>query len=329
MYNVGRMGTEGTGGSAIRADDLQEIVVSVDSLRRIVHWNRAGADITGLSRDGVVGADIASLFDQESRPKLDGLVSLLGRGATVPGVELRLKTRYGHLVDVEVTGYAEASQGGVATMTFIMRDTTLRNLLEERRDRLERMFRTLVEHAPSMIYITDSQGRIEFINTTVERLLGYAPRELKGHDLLEIVHPEDRERAYWPVHERRTGSRATTGFRVRFLPRQGGARPSDFQSVVCSLNSVGLYFTPPGEGGDPRYTGTEGIAHDITEAEDLRRFRDEVGMLLPICSSCRRIKRSGPSGDTWSTLEEFLKGYAHASLSHTYCPDCLKKVKES
>jgi PAS domain S-box-containing protein len=324
------MGTEGTGGeSAIRADDLQEIVVTVDDGRRVVHWNRAGADVTGLSRDSVVGSDIASLFDQESRPKLDGLVSLLGRGATVPGVELRLKTRYGHLVDVEVTGYVEGAQEGVGTVTLIMRDMTLHSLLEERRDRLERMFRTLVEHAPSMIYITDSAGHIEFINTAVERILGYAPRELKGRDLLELVHPDDRERAYWPVHERRTGARATAGFRVRFVQKEGAARSSDLQSVVCSLNSVGLYFTQPQGGGDPRFTGTEGIAADITEAEDLRRFRDDVGMLLPICSSCRRIKRSGPAGDTWSSLEEFLKGYAHASLSHTYCPDCLKKVKES
>lgn len=323
------MGIDGTGEqSALRADNLQEIVLTVDGRRRVVHWNRAGADITGLSRESVVGGDVASLFEAESRPKLDGLVSLLGRGATVPGVELRLKTRYGHSVDVEVTGYVEEAQRGPGTMTLIMRDTTLRTLLEERRDRLERMFRTLVEHAPSMIYITDATGRIEFINTAVERILGYEPRELKGRDILELVHPEDRQRAYWPVHERRTGSRATTGFRVRFLPKGGEPASSGFQSVVCSLHSVGLYFTPPEAGADPCFSGTEGIANDITEAEDLRRFRDDVGMLLPICSSCRRIKRTGPSGETWSSLEEFLKGYAHASLSHTYCPDCLKKIKE-
>jgi PAS domain S-box-containing protein len=325
-----QMTKEGSGGgSAIRADDLQEIVVTANDRLEITHWNRAGADITGLSRESVLGRQVASLFDSESWPGFDGLIGILGRGGTVPGVELRLRTRYDHFVDVEVTGYAEVTQDGVGSMTLVMRDITLRSLLEERRDRLERMFRTLVEHAPSMIYITDAAGRIEFVNSAVERILGYAPRDLRGRDLLEIVHPEDRDRASWPIHERRTGGRATVGYRVRFQRKQGPSLRVGLQTIVCSLNSVGLYFSPPQGDPEPRYSGTEGIAQDITEYERLKQFSSDVGALLPICSSCRRIKEAGPKGESWTSLERYLKEHTRASLSHTYCPECLSKIREN
>ncbi len=324
------MGIEGRGGgSPIRADDLQEIVVSANDRFEITYWNRAGADVTGFSGESLLGSDLASLFDEESRPGIDGLIAILRRGATVPGVELRLKTRFEHLVDVEVTGYVEATEDGAGSTTLIMRETTLRSLLEERRERLEGMFRTLVEHSPSMIYITDAAGRIEFVNSAVERILGYAPRDLKGRDLLDIVHPDDRDRAYWPIHERRTGSRATEGFRVRFQRKQGASRSVSLQSIVCSLNSVGLHFSPSQGETEPRYSGTEGIAHDITEYERLERFRNDVGALLPICCSCRKIRKIGPSGESWTSLEDFVSEHAHASLTHTYCPDCLAKIRES
>jgi PAS domain S-box-containing protein len=257
---------------------------------------------------------------------VDGLLGVVRSGGTVPGVELRLNTRYGHSVDVEVTGYASTGSAAGET-TLIMRDVTLRTLLDERRHRLEQMFRALVEHAPSMIYITDAAGRIEFINTAVERMLGYAPRELRGRDLVDIVHPDDRERARWPIHERRTGERATYGFRVRFVKKQGDAATMDLQTVATSLNSVGLYFSAARGGEEIRFAGTEGIAMDVTEVEGLRTLSDGIGRLLPICSTCRKIRTAGPDGDVWEHLEDYVRVHSNAALSHTYCPDCLRKLR--
>jgi PAS domain S-box-containing protein len=211
-------------------------------------------------------------------------------------------------------------------MTFIMRDMTLRSLLADRRDRLERMFRTLVEHAPSVIYITDASGRIEFTNSAVERILGYAPADLRGRQILDIVHPEDRERAYWPVHERRTGERATSGYKVRFLRRQGLASGLGLQGIVFSLSSVGLYFAPPQGEADPLFSGTEGIAEDITESESLR---EGLSAVLPICSACRKIRTPAEGGEAWVSLEEYVRGHANAVLSHGYCPECLRKIRDS
>ena len=60
---------------------------------------------------------------------------------------------------------------------------------EEALRRSEREFRTLVEHAPGAIVITDEDGRIVLVNGLVEVLFGYQRSELLGHPV-EMLVPE-------------------------------------------------------------------------------------------------------------------------------------------
>lgn len=41
--------------------------------------------------------------------------------------------------------------------------------------------------------------------------------------------------------------------------------------------------------------------------------------LLPVCSYCRRIREDD---DSWLEIEDYLVRHAHASFSHSVCPDC-------
>ncbi|MFW5710595.1 MAG: PAS domain-containing protein [Spirochaetota bacterium] len=55
---------------------------------------------------------------------------------------------------------------------------------------------------PDLIYHLDTEGRIVFINQAVQRY-GYDRESLIGEHVLDLVHPEDRERARWKLTERR------------------------------------------------------------------------------------------------------------------------------
>jgi len=59
---------------------------------------------------------------------------------------------------------------------------------------------------------------------------------------------------------------------------------------------------------------------------DLRRALDEVETLrslLPICSSCKKIR-----DDTgyWNTVEEYFSERTKFDFSHTVCPDCFEQL---
>jgi CheY-like chemotaxis protein len=47
--------------------------------------------------------------------------------------------------------------------------------------------------------------------------------------------------------------------------------------------------------------------------------------ILPICSSCKKIRDDDGS---WTAMEVYISGHSEAGFSHGYCPDCGKKAIE-
>jgi PAS domain S-box-containing protein len=58
----------------------------------------------------------------------------------------------------------------------------------------EERFRRLIEHASDMIAVVDMAGIIQFQSPSTERVLGYAPKDVTGLNVLDFIHPEDREK---------------------------------------------------------------------------------------------------------------------------------------
>lgn len=68
---------------------------------------------------------------------------------------------------------------------------------------------------------------------------------------------------------------------------------------------------------------------------NLTNALEEIKILigvLPVCCACGIIRddsESEPGGGVWVKMDEYLIERAHARISHTYCPQCLLKAKES
>ncbi|MFI5369687.1 MAG: PAS domain S-box protein, partial [Spirochaetia bacterium] len=60
----------------LEADDLQEVVVLCDQDGILLTWNRAGEEITGFSRDDVVGYHIDSIVAPGSRAELKDILGM-------------------------------------------------------------------------------------------------------------------------------------------------------------------------------------------------------------------------------------------------------------
>jgi PAS domain S-box-containing protein len=310
--------------TTIGANDLQELVALCDADGIVLDWNRAAEEVTGFTRDDVAGYHVDSIVAPSSRPLLEEVLALRRTGTTVPGIDLRLQSSFGAEIPVEMTVIPRQEGGRFAGWLLIFRDTTLRVQLQEELDRMDLLYRGLVDGSPAIIYVLDADGRVVFINDAVERLLGYSRAELAGSDLIDIVVPEDRQLAYWPLRERRRASRATRNLELRLLTRGGAARRYDLDYVVVSLDSFGLRGRlPQGPAGEPVETsiGTQGIARDVTETVLLRSFARSVESILPICSVCRRIRVTTAAGEEWLPLDDYVTGKATVTFSHTLCPD--------
>lgn len=306
----------------LRPDELQEVVALCDSDGIILTWNRAGREITGFAAEDVVGYHIGSVVTAGSRELMDHLLSAERQGSVLPGLPVRLETTFGWEVPAEVTSVTRSLPGGGRGYLVIFRDTTLKTQLQEQLDRMDLLYRGLVENSPDLVYVLDEEGKLLFINDTVESLLGWSKKDLVGKELIEIVHPEDRPRAYWPLRERRKADRATRNLRLRLLTQDGQSRRYDLGFVYVSLDSIGLSSgeSSPRAGGEGRL-GTQGVARDVTEIVLLQEFSRQAELILPVCSVCHRIRVSEGDRTEWIALADYLERKAGVLYSHTWCPD--------
>jgi PAS domain S-box-containing protein len=320
--------------TTLRTDELQEVVALCDSDGIILSWNRAGEEITGFRREDVLGYHIDSVVTADSRAVLDDLFSVQRRGSVLPGIPCRLQTTFGWEVPADVTSVPRMISGGEPGYLVLFRDATLKSQLQEHLDRMDVLYRGLVENSPDLVYVLDAGGKLLFINDTVESLLGFPKRDLIGRDLIDIVHPEDRPRAYWPLRERRRADRATRNLRLRLLTRDGQPRRYDLGFVYVSLDSIGLggpaglpqgpLAEPRGPGAAPRgdeQLGTQGVARDVTELVLLQEFSRQAEVILPVCSVCHKIRVAAGERVEWVALTDYLERKTGVLYSHTYCPD--------
>ncbi|MGV1100436.1 hypothetical protein ACUUL3_13635 [Thiovibrio sp. JS02] len=61
----------------------------------------------------------------------------------------------------------------------------------------------------------------------------------------------------------------------------------------------------------------------------LLETKNSLHGLLPICSSCKKIRN--PDADphdpaSWTSVEKFISAKTSADFTHSVCPDCLKKL---
>src|SRR5580700_1015732 len=58
-------------------------------------------------------------------------------------------------------------------------------------DRAEARFRSLVQHISDIITVLAADGTIKYESPSVERILGFKPEDLVGHNAFEFVHTDD------------------------------------------------------------------------------------------------------------------------------------------
>lgn len=108
------------------------------------------------------------------------------------------RTKDGRVRDIQVNSISITIHGKKYIQT-IARDITDRVEMVEALRESEEKYRQLVENANDIIYETDINGILTFINPVAEKVTGYSEKELVGKNFIDFIHPdwqEDADRFY-------------------------------------------------------------------------------------------------------------------------------------
>ena len=80
----------------------------------------------------------------------------------------------------------------------------------------------LLDLVQDALFVVDEDGKLLHVNSGCEQLLGYRPSEMLGSNIVDHVHPDDRERTLTRVWQIMAGVSATR-FRNRWMHKNGHA----------------------------------------------------------------------------------------------------------
>lgn len=222
-----RLGTE-------RSKDVV-FLTDIDGCIRYV--NPAFEQLYGYSEQDVLGATPRML---RSGLVPDALYADLWQKLLAKEVftgEMVNRTREGRLVTVESSvNPVLDEQGELLGFLAIQRDVSARRRTEQALRASEERLRTLMDKVPEGVGVLALDGTVIYVNPTLCTLIGYALEELMGRGVIELLHPDDRERSAKRIRALLEGAPEAPG-EYRLIHKNGHVVPVEIFSRVVEYDA--------------------------------------------------------------------------------------------
>jgi len=201
----------------------------------------------------------------------------------------------------------------------------LKNELTRMRANEERL-RLAIDAVNDGIFDYDLVNGETYFSSRYYTMLGYEPYEMPAcrETWINLLHPEDREKSLSYV-DRRIQEKESWALEFRLRTKAGSYK------WILGRGKVSAWDD---EGNPARRTGTHKDITDRKEAElerealilKLNKALKDVktlGGLIPICSSCKKIR---DDKGYWNQLESYFEQHSTALFSHSLCPGCMDDI---
>lgn len=287
-------------------ETITDIVVIGDPGGRLLYANPAATAALGFGEDELRGMHILDLHADFARDEAAAILTDMfhGKRSSCP---LPLQAKNGALVPVE-TRIWHGKWSGNDCIFGISKAISKEQDALQKFDRFFRMNPTpmAVNRLPDRTFCD--------VNDAFLKLLGYEAGEVLGKSSGELglfVDAEAQVGVSRMLAER--GNIREVDLRVR--ARDGRILDGQFSGEIIESQGVKYFLT---------------VMVDITERQEtMRELRaalaeiTDLRDILPICSSCKKIR---DDGGYWEQVEAYVSRYTGAQFSHGMCPDCMTRL---
>lgn len=248
---------------ALVNDIAPVFIAHCDREGRFLFVNKAYAERFGLAPEEIIGKHIPEILGVEAYETVRQHIETVLRGEPVqfeveiPYTKLGKRFMYcSYAPEFDVDGQV---LGWVAAIT----DITERRKIEETIRESEERFRNMADHAPMMVWVTESDATCTYLSQSWYDFTGKTPETALGFDWLDTVHPDERkatEQIFFAANERREEFH----LEYRLLRKDGQYR--------WVMDSAAPRIGPGGQ-----FLGYIGSVMDITER---KQAEEELAELL-------------------------------------------------
>jgi len=178
-------------GKAFRANP-QPMSLTVLANARYVDVNESFLQVSGYTRDEVIGKTAVELKIWETPAAREVFVGEIKERGSVENVETRLRAKDGS-IHVLLSSAEQLEIGGEQCLLVASSDITARVKAQEALRESEERFRNMAETAPVMIWVTDDQQQTTYLNKQFLDLTGRSLQQELGFGWSADVHPDDLE----------------------------------------------------------------------------------------------------------------------------------------
>ena len=178
--------------------------------------------------------------------------------------------------------------------------------------------RILIEESRDGIVVLDQNGKVYEANKRYADMLGYSMEEVRQlhvwdwdtqfvkEELLEMLQTVDDAGDHFETHHRRKD-----GTFIDVEISTNGAIYRGQKLIFCVCRDI----TDSKQAAKEREKLIKELQEALAEIKTLRG-------ILPLCSFCKKIR---DDKGYWEQVDIYIHKYSEADISHSICPECMKK----
>jgi PAS domain S-box-containing protein len=233
-------------------NNILDVIVEINLDGTFTYISPRVYDIFGYIPEEVVGKKFFSYIHAEDMEKLMQAFEKLVKAHEILSIEYRVRHKEGHYIPVRAKGSLVNVDGRVK-LVGVLRDISLQKITESKLIDSENQFKEITEQSFMGISIIQNL-KIQYINKTITKMLGYSADEIKSWSMKEffnVVHPEDRELAITRLTHRQQRMTNDDPSRVyRIYTKEGKTKWMDVYSKII------------------RYKGEDAVLATLVEISD-------------------------------------------------------------
>jgi PAS domain S-box-containing protein len=208
-------------------DNMRDIVTHLGADSVIRYMSPSLKTILGYPHENSIGQPISRWFERLHPDDVEhvraDLVTMLSSKYPYSS-RFRIHHADGHYVWLEAVGNplyrSDQRADGVILVT---RDVSERQLVEQALQASETKFRAVAETIDASIMLVRGEEAV-YINAGAEKITGYTRDELRTMNLLDLMHPDERDRLRERFLARGRGENVPTQYEVRLINKKGETR---------------------------------------------------------------------------------------------------------